>query len=320
MKRLISILILVLLISGCAGFPNIFGQDKDVKEASEDVVTVENVNVLPVPPITAGDQFSVSFQVTNMDEDQNVDATYELLDAGLCKDPVTGEKEGDFGGSLVPGQVEFVEWTFDTPESQDIAYIKTICPVRFRVTYRFNAQSEIEVNVISDARYRQLQQSGTFETFTPTLTMDRGPIKIDIELGATMPLKAGSLLPVYLTVYDKGQGLIDKIPFYQLVLGVPGETVNNSGNIACRYSDEDCFIPYDCTAFLRPDSQPTAGYTYYVNNMDVPLMDRKTYKMKCSFRVPDIRAEHTYFFDAYFLEYYYDVLKQVDVEVKPLSP
>lgn len=305
MKKLISILVLVLLISGCVDLSNIFGQDKDVKEASEDVVTVENVNVLPVPPITAGDQFSVSFQVTNMEEDQNVDATYELLDAGLCKDPVTGDKQGDFGGSLVPGQVEFVEWTFDTPESNDIAYLKTICPVRFKVRYRFNAQSEMEVNVISEQRYKQLQQSGTFETFTPTLTMDRGPIKIDIELGATMPLRSGAILPIYLTVYDKGDGILDQVPPLNLILAVPeGFTIYNN----------------ECGEFFRHEKQPTEGYTYYLNSNGIPFVGKKTYKMKCTFRVPTTNNEQTYFVDAYFLEYYYDVLKQVDVEVKPLSP
>lgn len=301
MRKIIALLVLVLLVSGCTGLPgfNIFGQKEEVKEMPEDVISVENINVLPAPPIIAGDQFSLSFNMVNYEEDDPVyNVGYRVLDAGLCGEPVSGDKSRKFIEPFVPGQVEFVEWTFKTPESRDIAYIKTTCPVRFKVSYDYFAESEIEVNVISEDRYMQLQQSGEFATFTPTLTVGRGPIKIYMELGAAMPIRAGSILPVYLIVENKGSGLFDEVAQGELFLGIPG-----------GFAIEECGALEDSRH---------AGY--YNNTESIPLVGKKTYKIKCSLRVPsNVDIEQTYFLNAYYHNYVYEVLKEVSVDVNPLT-
>ncbi|MFH0929564.1 MAG: lipoprotein [Candidatus Aenigmatarchaeota archaeon] len=305
MRKIIALLVLVLLVSGCTGLPgfNIFGQKEEVKEMPEDVISVENINVLPAPPIIAGDQFSLSFNIVNYEEDDPVyDVSYRVLDAGLCGDPITGLKSRTFVDPFVPGQVEFVEWTFKTPISQDIAYIKTACPVRFKVSYSYFSESEIEVNVISSERYTQLQQAGEFTTFIPTLTVGRGPIKIYMELGAALPIRTGSILPVYITVQNKGSGLFDEVAQGELFLGIPGGFD---------------VIESDCAA-MGP-----SGYAGYYTNIDsIPLVGKKTYKIKCSLMVPGedkVDIEQTYFLNAYFHSYVYEVLKEVSVNVNPLT-
>ena len=307
MKKIILILILVLLISGCVDLPNLsclLGNCEEVKEMPEDVIIVDNINVLPNPPITAGDQFSISFQMTNAEEDLEIPTSYQLLDDGLCS-LVPGQADSE-SIYLVPGQVEFREWTFSTPTSSDIAYLKTICPVRFKVTYDYFSESEIEVNVISKERYAQLQQAGTFETFTPTLTVGRGPIKIYMELGVNLPARSESILPLYITVENKGSGLFDEIPEGKLWIQIPKG-----------------FTPYDCGAM-----QPYMGgegfvdydnYDFYNNTNEIPLIGKKTYKIKCSLNVPNVDLEQTYFLNAYFQSYTYDVVNEVSVEIKPLS-
>jgi len=307
MKKLILTLTLILLISGCVGMPDIsglFGPKKtEVKESLPDVIVVQNINILPLPPINTGDQFSVSFELSNQEEIKEVDVDYELLDDGLCK--TTPEKPSGSFPDFVPGQVEFVEWTFDTPSSADIGYLSIKCPIRFKVDYDFGAVSEIEANVITKDRYDQLQQSGEFTTFTPTLTVGRGPIKIYMEFGATLPIKNDSTLPVYITVEDKGTGLLTEIPDSgdkRLTIKVPEGFVLTSDSCGDRFT---------CDVAARTCR----------NIQNITMIKRKSPTFRCSFITSSddvVVLERTYFISA-SLNYTYNVIKEVDVEVKPLS-
>jgi hypothetical protein len=303
MKKLILTLILILLVSGCTGMPDLFGlfpQKTEVKEKPPDVIVIQNVNVLPPPPINAGDQFSVSFELSNQEEERDVNVEYKLLDDGLCW---TTSTTSDSIENFVPGQVEFIEWTFDTPSADEIAYISTKCPIRFNVNYKFEAISEIEANVITNTRYYQLQQSGEFKTFTPTLTVGRGPIKIYMEFGASLPIQNDSTLPVYVTVEDKGTGLLlTKIPTGDLKIEVPP-----------GFDSEGCGDRFTCSG------------SECWNTVNISMIKRKSPTFRCSFTTPsagtglnEVSLEKTYFISAH-LNYTYDVTNQVDVEVKPLS-
>jgi hypothetical protein len=323
MKKLVLILMLALIVSGCTGFPDlssIFGGGQKVKEAPEDVIAVQNLNVLPPSSIYAGDQFSVSFDLVNLDENDDVAVGYRLLDWGLCPlntslggfcspgslgcNPYNqGECEThsgchwDFFGetfpNFVPGQTEFVEWTFDTPNNEQMGYLPAKCPVRFIVGYNYRAVSEIEVDVISDERYDYLKQSGEFTTFTPTLTVGRGPMKIYMELGASLPIRSGRTVPVYVTVEDKGSGLLERIPPGNLTIRTIGPTT------------PDCGERFNCSA------------NECTNNQTLIMISRKSPTIKCSFTAPiGVELEQTYFVDA-FLDYYYSVVEETSIEVKP---
>ena len=301
MKKVISLLVLVLLVSGCTQF-DIFNRNQDVKEISDDVITVENVKVLPTPPLNPDDYFTISFQLVNNDEKKDVPVFYEILDDGMCNLVTLGDKSGNFDDNpLVPGQVEFKEWTFKTPEGEAIGNIRNTCPIRFRIRYNFFSESEVEVNVISVDRYTYLQQTGEYETFTPTLVVGRGPIKIYMDLAATMPLRSRSKLPVYVEVKDKGTGLMKEVPPHKLVVQVPNEFVGE---------DDNCGVLDNVTVMV--------DNTYFMNNAPIPFISKETFKIKCTFTAPDVDLEQTYFMNAYFLDYSYDIIEQVDVSVEPL--
>jgi hypothetical protein len=308
MKKIISML-LILMISGCVGMPDISGilggsQKSKVKEQPPDVIVIQNVNTLPAPPINAGDQFSISFEVNNQEEERDVEyVAYKLLDSGLCTWNSSSPKEDTFtknGEVFVPKQTEFVEWTFDTPNAADLAYISSKCPVRFKVNYTFEAISEIEVDVISQLKYSQLQQSGEFKTFTPTLTIGRGPIKIYMEFGATQPIKTGTTLPVYITVQDKGTGLYSEIPKESLIIKVPEDFEGDCGD---RFND----------FFIDGDTKK------YNNSQPIMMIGRKSPTFRCSFTTPtSVSVEKIFNIDA-SLNYTYDLTKQVDVGIKAPS-
>ena len=81
MKKMILTLVLVLLVSGCTAleqFNPFAPSDAKVKELPPDVITVQKITVLPSPPIIAGDQFSLSFELTNLEENVDVDVGYYL--------------------------------------------------------------------------------------------------------------------------------------------------------------------------------------------------------------------------------------------------
>jgi hypothetical protein len=308
MKKII-LLISVLIISGCVGMPDIFNlssltgtQKTKVKEQPLDVITVQNINTLPKPPINAGDQFSISFDVTNVEEERDVKTVgYELLDTGLCTYYSGDAEEKSFTTAtlpFVPKQDEFVEWTFQAPNAEDLAYINSKCPVRFKVSYSFDAISEIEVDVISTDKYNQLQQSGEFQTFVPTLSLGRGPLRINMEFGASLPIKANTVLPVYVTIEDKGTGLYATIPYHALNLTVP-----------TGFTWEGCGERFECS-----------GNTCYNNDVNgIMMIERKSPTFRCSFRTPDtVTIEKIYNIVA-ALDYTYDITKQVDVDIKAPS-
>ena len=338
MKKIISMLVLVLLVSGCVDNPFTGGSSEtNVKEQPPDVISIQNINTLPTPPIIAGDQFSISFELSNLEEEKDVDVGYKLMDDGLCTlisssggycaggsscYSLSKEACGDICNQysvgccwdpsaevfldFVPGRVEFVEWTFNTPSNEEMGYLKTTCPIRFIIGYEFTAISEIEANVITERRYQQLQQSGEFTTFTPTINVERGPIKIYMEFGASLPIRTERVLPVYMTVQDKGTGLLSSVPGsssltdYQLSIKLPDEFTVQSDSCGERFtcSGNECW-----------------------NEESLTMIKRESPTIKCSFTTPDegtVGLEKTYFITA-SLKYPYNLTQKVDVAVEPLE-
>lgn len=303
MKKII-LLISILFISGCVGMPDFFSgltgtQKSKVKEQPLDVITVQNINTLPKPPINTGDQFSISFEVTNLEEEREVEeVSYSLLDTGLCERSAGDDVSKSFTPpSFLPKQDEFVEWTFWTPTAEDLVHINSKCPVRFKVSYSFDAISEMEVDVISKAKYDQLQQSGEFQTFVPTLSLGRGPLRIILEFGASQPIKTDTTLPIYVTVEDKGTGLYATIPDGALNLTVPA-----------GFSLEGCGDRFGCT-----------GNTCS-NSGNIMMIEKKSPTFRCSLRTPSegtVAFEKVYIIES-GLHYTYDITKQVDVDIKAL--
>jgi len=310
MKVLILALILIVIISGCTGMPDflqgIFGRP-EVKELPPDVIVVENIKTLPKPPLNAGDRFTITFELVNKDEMKDMSVDVELFDYGLCN--ATGlllTEWTDIGGvynktyDLSPLETDFIEWSFLAPGNEKIAYLTAKCPIRFKVSYNYNSTSQVVVGVINQEERMRRLRAGQTITFVPNQTIGRGPIKIYFDFGASLPVVNKTVLPVFITVEDKGTGLLGKIEKEYLSLKVHENFTN----------------PTTCERF-RDDPYSDDDYNIYNNTNDIEMIKRKSPLIRCSFEAPDVNIEQTYFFYS-TIKYSYDLSYEVDVKVKPL--
>lgn len=297
MKKFVLGLFLILLVSGCSGMPDIFqgllpGGDSKVNktEASPDLITIQNLRSIPTPPINSGDSFSVTFELVNQDEIKEVPITYELFDYGLCTPP-TPVPSG--GVTIAPLGTEWTEWTFTAPSNSLISGLTTKCPIRFKVSYDWTAASQIDADVISEVRYNEMQRTGQIPSYTPSLSVGRGPIKVYFSFGATLPIRTGSTLPIFISVEDKGTGLLGNIPDGKLTLNFGGlESV-------------------DCGSRFTP-----CGGGSCTNAGAIPMIRKKSPQLRCTAKAPGVNIEKTFYITA-SLGYSYDLIGEVSVEVKP---
>jgi len=309
MKRLFLSLILILFVSGCANLPFDIpffqSTSPKVKELPQDVISIKNITVIPSTSIRERGQFSVFFELTNHDEFNDVSVSYNLYDTGLCT-PLGGDpsvnstsRSGVFDPPLFsPQETRLVEWNFQAPSAEEIAYLRVTCPIRFKFDFPYHATSQIDVVVIDELRLRELQRAGTAKTFKPTVSVGRGPIKIYFDFGASLPVKENSLLPVYIVVHDKGTGILREIETDTLEITFPFDVPSGA-----------------CT----PTYFTCSGRVCRNSVAPIPIISKKSLEIRCdNIYTPsvDLGIEKTFFISA-VLEYNYSAVGEVKVEVNP---
>jgi len=309
MKKLFLILILVLTVSGCTlpgGWNPFQSQGTQVKELPPDVISINNITVLPSTSVRAGDEFSVYFELFNQDEFNYTDVSYNLYDRGMCTpkggypDISINPPEGSLQ-RLAPKEIRQVEWTFTAPDADTIAQLRVTCPIRFRFDFNYIAESQIDILVINSNHFSELQKAGKATTFSPTVNVGRGPIKVYFDFGTTLPVKNDSSLPVYIRVEDKGTGLLKQI---------------DSGNFTITFPSDFDLTDVDCPYFNKCPNHVCTS------NAPILMINKKSLDIRCSgIKTPSVALmrgvpEKTYFINS-TLNYNYYVAGEVDVEVKP---
>ncbi len=315
MKKLFLTLILVLFVSGCTGLPfdiPFFSSGStQVKELPPDVISINNVTVLPSTSVRAEDEFSIYFELFNQEEFNYTDVKYNLYDTGLCipkggYPDISTNTEDTLQPHFAPKEIRQIEWTFQAPDSDKIAHIKVTCPIRFRFDFSYNAKSQIDVLVISSKHFSELQKAGKATTFSPTVNVGRGPIKTYFDFGTTLPVKNNASLPVYIRVEDKGTGMLKQIEKGNFTVTFPDEFTVPNGPDTCPY--------LNCT-----------GKSCTNTNAEIPIINKKSLDIRCSgIKTPDVIRgssgleipEKTYFINS-SLDYNYYVAGEVDVQVNP---
>ena len=289
--------------------------------------------MIPNPPINAGDKFSVSFEIKNQDDINDVKMGYSLYDYGLCKidsklsDTSTWDEANKISNpvTLSPLQTEFKEWQFSAPTNDQTGGLSSTCPIKFVVGYEFDSTSQVDVDVISASRLYDLQRAGQTPTFTPSLVVGRGPVKIYFSFGTDFPVRTNSTLPIFLTVEDKGQGLLRALSPGYLTLKIPKDLANGA---------PDCGTKMNCTAGNGKDSsfwvcktpqipdsvdKKSQEYQEFLQNSSTPMINKKSPQFRCSLTTTDSPSiiEKTFFINA-DLNYVYELTGQTSVGVKPI--
>jgi len=346
MKSIALGLILVLFLSGCAGMPDIFGglgggNNINKTELASDLIVIQNLNVIPSPPINAKDTFSVSFEIKNQDDLKEVNnVRYSLFDSGICGEPTGSDKESLVGnaGSLAPLETDFYQWNFQAPDNNAINNLPTSCPIRFKVNYSYVAESQADVGVISKTRLEQLQRAGNTPSFTPSNAIGRGPIKIYFTFSSDMPVKSNNTISTFLNVIDKGTGLYGEIGNYTLFINFPEKftlideqcgpkfncAVGSMSDYCKKYSGQaDLLEKILCDANKdgKIDSNDINALpkdtTGCINIEEIPIIKKSSPQIRCTVTVPDIEDEKTYYLSA-SLAYGYDVNGETSVDIKPI--
>lgn len=308
-KVILSSLILVLLVAGCVNpLDSLFNQggSTQVKELPPDVLSIQNITVLPSTSVRERDQFSVFFDLMNQDELNETLYSYNIYDTGLCD--WTGGDSRSGSDSLFPQEIRQIEWNFNAPSSQEIANLRVTCPIRFRFDFDYQAKSQIDVLVMNSERLRELQRAGKSTTFSPTLNVGRGPIKIYFDFGTTLPVRNNSELTVYVRVEDKGTGMLENIESDSFTIRFPkGFNVIEGNGATCP--SFNCEL--DILSAIEGEGWKCTNY------QNISIISKKTLDIRCSgITTPSVVDEKTYFISA-TLDYGYYVAGQVDVEVKP---
>lgn len=195
-------------------------------------------------------------------------------------------------GSLVktffPQQVEFVEWSLKAPNNEQIANMRATCPVSFKVNYKFTAKSQVDINVISEDKLRDLQRAGQSAAVTPVQTIGIGPIKIYFEFSQAQPFKTGSTILMLISVQDKGSGLLE------------GNKINE---IKLESSN--------------PNEMPIQGKCSPVK--DINMVRKKSQQIRCTMKMPsaaDVPQSKTYYITA-SIDYSYALDSKTEVPITP---
>lgn len=313
-KTILGSLILVLLFSGCVGLnlpfniPFLTPTGPNVTKLGPDVITIQSINVIPQTSIRPDDEFSVYYEVKNQDENEMIKSiSYVLYDTGLCvwksaSPGSTSSKVYTWPDGFAPSETKLVEWNFKAPSKEQIAGLPIKCPIKFKVNYTYNARSQIDIVVIDAERLEELQRSGKDVTYTPSLSIGRGPVKIYFDFGNTLPVRNNSNISVYIKVKDEGAGLYSEIP-------KGGLSINISAVNGVSFQKVDCINDY----FSCPTTSSCSNSV-----KAIPLIKKQTFELRCDLWTPlTINMEQTFYISATISNYNYDVLGEASVEVKP---
>lgn len=340
---LIPLLMFVVSVSGCIGggdgFAGLMGTGAQEEKAPNDILKIDNLKVVPSAPVRAGSDFSLSFQINNLNDResaQNVD--YRLYDWGRCdiKDDASGASptSNEFG-QLFPGSTKLVEWKFEAPTNEELGMVSGDCPLRFEVSYGSSAVTSSDAIVVSQDRMDQISRSGESLSVSPSEYQSRGPVKTDIEFPSSQPFLEGSSLPFTVTIGNKGSGEVANLLNKDICIQFKGEGGNvikesehcpenvnvgatgqaiNEGDLSPDVSEGD---GSDSSGDTSGSSSGMCSYPREGGDSEIPFIDKETPPIKCEVETPEIDSPlKTYSVEVSVPSYTYTLYKEKSVEVK----
>ena len=325
MKKLMLVLIAAVLVAGCAGQPPSTNQGGGTNVEAADVMVATNEATIPASP-AADTDFTARFTVKNQHKDNKAENVgVWIYDTGKCTITKIGGLDAanvgglwpglqiDIGGQeplhvteFAPGQEELVKLEMKAPTSAQIGGLSYNCLIRYLVNYSFTAKSSMTVDVMSSDRLRQVEtQLGSRPTYTRTLNVGAGPIRILMEPTSAMPIEAGKKLAFEITLKNEGTGDYASVLPGKLAFKLPMEFKPVlSNNLACG-------------GFFDSGTEKDNIVTY-TNFRKIDLIEKQANPITCEFNVPtSVSVEQEYVMTAE-LPYLYGYFgEEISVPITP---
>lgn len=195
--------------------------------------------------------------------------------------------------TYLPLQTELFEWDFTAPSNKDIGNMPHTCGIKYKITYDFIAKTQTDVTVISKSKMEELQRAGQTPSVSPGQSVGVGPIKVFFDFGMKQPIMSGDILPLFITIEDKGSGVYGSVPKGKLRIELP----SGFEKIAC-------------------DNKFTGSGGKFENSAEIPLIKKKSPQLRCSFKTPSVTDIKTFFINAR-LDYTYKFDDEIKISINP---
>jgi hypothetical protein len=325
-RSLALALIAIIVASGCVGQSG--GGVTNVE--SQDVIIANNEPTIPASPV-AGTVFTARFTVKNQHEERTAkDVSVTIFDVGKCTlNTINGEDAGKVvqgegaartwpglmiqatGGlkhvtDFAPGQTEVIRLDLTAPTREQMQGLRSECPIRYRISYGFDAVSEVTVQAISADRIAAVEaETGARPSFARTLNIGAGPIRVFIEPKSQLPVESGQPLRLEMQIKNEGAGEFNKIEPNELILTLdPAWVAELNNGFACN----SFYVTKDA------NSEPTGTY---LNEQAINLVQKQSNVIRCAWTAPSVALEKQYVIQTK-LPYSYEYFGQpITVPISP---
>ena len=307
MKNIILIAtIAAVLVAGCTGqtLPWNTGTGSTNID-SADLITASNEPVIPANP-AADTQFTARFTVKNQHAEKTANAvSVGIYDTGKCimlkiggETPVkstdgsweglnivTAGNERQHEEDFSPGQQESIKLDMKAPKTNEIGGLAYSCPIRYKISYGFQAASTVTLDIISSDRIKLIEaQTGERPVYSRTLNVGPGPLRVLMEPISTLPVEAMMPIKFEITVKNEGTGDYAVVNPRELILKVPSEfepIADGNGKM--------------CGGFFELyDAKGVEGNAIYRNYRSIDLIEKQSNPITCEFTAPNVYVEKEY--------------------------
>ncbi|MBI4170819.1 MAG: hypothetical protein HY514_03930 [Candidatus Aenigmarchaeota archaeon] len=232
MKIIVPLLLVaVIAVSGCTGFPDVFGGDvikvqtRSVEETPKDPIVVKDIHTIPTSPVLPDQEVVLSFVVENRDKIHPVrNIVVDLFNApgfrpedakdssspnygklcnsniGVCRPSAESNVPcGNTGKcgipSLLPGEERLIQYKLLAPSREQIANIRTQARLDFKVLYDFDSSMNFVIPAVNRDEIIRRQRAGQKIDMVFDKSFSSGPVRIDVE-----PLGVNYLLDNFETI------------------------------------------------------------------------------------------------------------------------
>jgi hypothetical protein len=338
-KNLIFVLVLVLLVSGCASQDALFsGYDAEIQTESADIISISSPKIIP-SLIYNRDTFDINFEIENIHETRDARNMEVSIDnwnpceitsinsvplASLDWDKTSyypGLRKrissDDYKRDLSSGAVAPVSLTMKAKTPTDD--LPGVCNIIYRVNYAFDAVTTFNgISLMSVDAYRTLLRSGETPVERPIEHVGVGPVKIFFETNAKFPIESteGRTFTMFMTIENQGSGTFGdsgQIGMGKIFLKIPKDLILT--NEPCdMFSD---YMPSDDETQIPLGEE--GDHAIFTNNEAIPMIEGKSTKIKCTLNAyPDgdnkINYEKTYYMTANY-SYGYEVRDTIEIDI-----